>query len=191
MVNFSQAEEWPTNTDDLFDSIFKLDNQFNLIENDLDEMPSSSSDSGLSSVLSLSGEQQLSPLLPIEEDQIELSNSNLRNPPKFMDFDSMPSPNQSLDNSSPADSPMRSVMSSSSIGSPATPLDADLTESMDFQPSLLTLIEETSTAAETATMAVASNQLPPNHSHQPTPIFECGNYCIFIFIQSMNQFSLN
>ncbi|XP_043280448.1 cyclic AMP-responsive element-binding protein 3-like protein 4 isoform X2 [Venturia canescens] len=170
------AEEWPTSTDDLFDSIFKLDNQFNLIENDLDEMPSSSSDSGLSSVLSLSCEQQLSPLLPIEEDQIEMSNSNLGSPPNFMDFDSLGSPNQSLDESSPADSPIRSVMSSSSIGSPATPLDTDLNESMDFQPSLLTLVDpnlvEDHNVPATGNAPVAASHLSSDHGDQRGPILE-------------------
>lgn len=137
------TEEWPTNPDDFLDSIFKLeDNQFNLIENDLEAIPSSSSDSGLSSALSLSCEQQLSPLLPIEEDQVEVSNSDLSSPQNFMDFDSLGSPNQSMGST---DSPIRSVVSSN-IGSPAT----DVNEEMDFEPTLVAVVNPNNTIPDPA-----------------------------------------
>ncbi|XP_046623543.1 cyclic AMP-responsive element-binding protein 3-like protein 1 [Neodiprion virginianus] len=130
------TEEWPTNPDDFLDSIFKLDNQFDLIDSDLVAIPSSSSDSGLSSALS-SCEQQLSPLLPIEEEQIEF-NSDLNSPRDFVEFDPIESPNQSLESSpeSPIDSPIRSVMSSN-LGSPGT----DATEEMDFEQTLVNVVE--------------------------------------------------
>ncbi|XP_031837237.1 uncharacterized protein LOC116429016 [Nomia melanderi] len=132
------AEEWPTNPDDFLDSIFKLgDNQFDLIENDLDTIPSSSSDSGLSSALSLSCEQQLSPLLPIEEDQVEISNSGMNSPQNFVDFDSLDSPNQSMGS---VDSPVRSVVSSN-IGSPAT----DVAEEMDVEHTLVAVVNPNNT----------------------------------------------
>ena len=99
---------------------------------DLDTIPSSSSDSGLSSALSLSCEQQLSPLLPIEEDQTEIINSCLSSPQNAMDFDYLDSPNQSIGS---VDSPVRSVVSSN-IGSPVT----DTTEEMDCQQTFLTII---------------------------------------------------
>lgn len=145
------AEEWPTNPDDFLDSIFKLeDNQFNLMENDLETSPSSSSDSGLSSGLSLSCEQQLSPLLPIEEDQLEISNSELSSPQNFMDFDSMDSPNQSMGS---VDSPVRSVVSSN-IGSPVT----DVAEEMDFEHTLVAVVNPNNTLADTTTATVVAEQ---------------------------------
>ncbi|CAK9801354.1 Cyclic AMP-responsive element-binding protein 3-like protein 4 [Anthophora plagiata] len=135
------TEEWPSNPDDFLDSIFKLeDNQFNLIVNDLDEIPSSSSDSGLSSALSLSCEQQLSPLLPIEEDQVEISNSEMSSPQNVMDFDSLGSPNQSM---ASVDSPVRSVVSSN-IGSPAT----DVAEEMDVEQTLVAVVNPNNTLAD-------------------------------------------
>lgn len=142
-----KAEEWPTNPDDFLDSIFKLeDNQFNLIDNDLDAIPSSSSDSGLSSALSLSCEQQLSPLLPIEEDQLEISNSELSSPQDVMDFDSLGSPIQSM---ASVDSPVRSVVSSN-IGSPAT----DVAEEMDVEHTLVAVVNPTNTLADANTTIV-------------------------------------
>ncbi|KAG7210496.1 hypothetical protein KM043_012017 [Ampulex compressa] len=135
------TEEWPSNPDDFLDSIFKLeDNQFNLMDNDIDTIPSSSSDSGLSSALSLSCEQQLSPLLPIEEDHLEVSNSELSSPQNFMDFDSLGSPNQSMGS---VDSPVRSVVSSN-IGSPAT----DVAEEMDFDHTLVAVVNPNNTLAD-------------------------------------------
>ncbi|KAK0173948.1 hypothetical protein PV328_007082 [Microctonus aethiopoides] len=126
------TEEWQTNTD-FFDSIFNVDH-FNLINNDLEEIPSSSSDSGLSSVLSPSCEQQLSPLLPIETDQTETpNNDSLGSPQNFMDFDSLDGLNDSVGS---IDSPIRSVMSSNH-GSPAT----DITEEMEFEPTIVTAVD--------------------------------------------------
>ncbi|KAK1124238.1 hypothetical protein K0M31_006614 [Melipona bicolor] len=139
------AEEWPTNPDDFLDSIFKLeDNQFNLINNDLDAIPSSSSDSGLSSALSLSCEQQLSPLLPIEEDQLEISNSEINSPQNVMDFDPLGSPNQSM---ASVDSPVRSVVSSN-IGSPVT----DVAEEMDVEHTLVAVVNPANTLADANTI---------------------------------------
>lgn len=103
------------------------------MNDDLTAIPSSSSDSGLSSALSLSCEQQLSPLLPIEEDQLDLSNDNHNSSQTFMDFDSLGSPNDSVGS---VDSPVRSVMSSN-LGSPAT----DVTEEMEFEPTLISAVD--------------------------------------------------
>ena len=114
-----------------------IDNQFNLIEQntipeELETIPSSSSDSGLSSALSLSCEQQLSPLLPIEEDQNEFMNSCLSSPQDAMDFDYLDSPNQSIGS---VDSPIRSAVSSN-IGSPVP----DSTEEMECEQTFLTIV---------------------------------------------------
>lgn len=148
------TEEWPTNPDDFLDSIFKLeDNQFNLMENDLEAIPSSSSDSGLSSALSLSCEQQLSPLLPIEEDQVEISNSDLSSPQNFMDFDSLGSPNQSMGS---VDSPIRSVVSSN-IGSPVT----DVNEEMDFEPTLVAVVNPNNTVPDPTPPSATEQQQQP------------------------------
>lgn len=115
-----------------------MDDQFNLIDNDLETIPSSSSDSGLSSALSLSCEQQLSPLLPIEEDHVEMANDSadsINSPQDYdaLDFESLGSPNDSMGS---IDSPVRSVMSSN-LGSPAT----DITEEMDFEPKMMTMLD--------------------------------------------------
>ncbi|KAF3422149.1 hypothetical protein E2986_11270 [Frieseomelitta varia] len=137
------AEEWPTNPDDFLDSIFKLeDNQFNLMDNDLDAIPSSSSDSGLSSALSLSCEQQLSPLLPIEEDQLEISNSEINSPQNVMEFEPLGSPNQSM---ASVDSPIRS-----NIGSPVT----DVAEEMDVEQTLVAVVNPANTLADANTTIV-------------------------------------
>ncbi|XP_076234463.1 uncharacterized protein LOC143179228 [Calliopsis andreniformis] len=141
------AEEWPTNPDDFLDSIFKLeDNQFNLMQDDLETIPSSSSDSGLSSALSLSCEQQLSPLLPIEEDQVEISNSEISSPQNFMDFEPLGSPNQSMGS---VDSPVRSVVSSN-MGSPAT----DVAEEMDVEHTLVAVVNPNNTLTDVNTTIV-------------------------------------
>lgn len=147
-----KAEEWPTNPDDFLDSIFKLgDNQFDLIENDLDTIPSSSSDSGLSSALSLSCEQQLSPLLPIEEDQVEISNSGMNSPQNFVDSDSLDSPNQSMGS---VDSPVRSVVSSN-IGSPAT----DVAEEMDVEHTLVAVVNPNNTFNDVSMTNIAESAI--------------------------------
>lgn len=148
------TEEWPTNPDDFLDSMFKFDNQFdNLIENDLDAIPSSSSDSGLSSALSLSCEQQLSPLLPIEEDQVELCNSELSSPQNYMDFESVDSPNRSVGSE---DGPTQSV-ASSNVGSPET----DVTEDVEFEhKSNSVVVEETKFAAPMDRQNIADFGVP-------------------------------
>lgn len=151
-------EEWPTPEvyqDELFLNSFLNDNQFNLMDQDtmpedLDTIPSSSSDSGLSSALSLSCEQQLSPLLPIEEDQAEIINSCLSSPQNAMEFDYLDSPDQSIGS---VDSPTRSVVSSD-IGSPVT----DTTEEMDCQQACLTLVNPQVT--EDATIESTIDQNP-------------------------------
>lgn len=99
------------------------------IPGQLNSIPSSSSDSGLSSALSLSCEQQLSPLLPIEEDQNEIINSSLNSPQNAMDFDYLDSPNQSMGS---VDSTFRSAVSSN-IGSPVP----DTTEEIDCRQTFL------------------------------------------------------
>ena len=146
------AEEWPSNTDDFLDSIFKLeDNQFNLMQDDLETIPSSSSDSGLSSALSLSCEQQLSPFLHIEEDQVEISNSEISSPQNFMDFDPLGSPNQSMGS---VDSPVRSVISSS-MGSPAT----DVAEEMDVEHTFVAVVNPNNTLADVNATIVAEQPM--------------------------------
>ncbi|CAL7945532.1 unnamed protein product [Xylocopa violacea] len=145
------VEEWPTNTDDFLDSIFKLeDNQFNLIDNDLEAIPSSSSDSGLSSALSLSCEQQLSPLLPIEEDQAEISNSEMNSPQNIMDFESLGSPNQSM---ASVDSPVRSVVSSS-IGSPSM----DVPEETDTEQTFVAVVNPNNTFTDINNTTIVTEQ---------------------------------
>ncbi|XP_078034869.1 uncharacterized protein LOC144468926 [Augochlora pura] len=140
------AEEWLSNPDNLLDSIFKQeDNQFNLMKDELDTIPSSSSDSGLSSALSLSCEQQLSPLLPIEE----ISNSEMNSPQNFMDFESMDSPNQSVGS---VDSPIRSVVSSN-IGSPVT----DVAEEIDVEHTLVAVVNPNNTSADASATIVAES----------------------------------
>jgi len=112
---------------------------FSLIGKDLETMPSSSSDSGLSSALSPSYEQQLSPFLlknnNEEESQIEINNSNLSSPQNFMDFEPVVSPSLGS-----VDSPVRSVMSSN-IGSPVT----DATEEMDYEQTLVAVVTPNNT----------------------------------------------
>lgn len=159
-----KAEEWPTNPDDFLDSIFRLeDNQFSLMQDDLETIPSSSSDSGLSSALSLSCEQQLSPLLPIEEDQVEISNSEISSPQNFMDFESMGSPQQSVGS---VDSPVRSVVSSS-MGSPAT----DVAEEMDVEHTLVAVVNPNNTLTDVSTTILAEQ-----------PVVEIGkDFCLLIF----------
>ncbi|XP_011641557.1 probable basic-leucine zipper transcription factor J [Pogonomyrmex barbatus] len=136
------AEECPTNPDDLFASILKMEEDsfdFNLIEKNLETIASSSSDSGLSSALSLSYEQQLSPILSRtdnnEEEEIEICNSNLNSPQDFIDFEPATSPSLGS-----ITSPVRSVMSSN-IGSPIT----DATEEMDYEQTLVAVVTPNNT----------------------------------------------
>ncbi|KAI4503979.1 hypothetical protein M0802_001382 [Mischocyttarus mexicanus] len=147
------AEEWPTNPDEFLESIFKLeDNQFNLIENNLDSIPSSSSDSGLSSAPSFSLEQQLSPtFLPTEEDPIEISYSDSCSPENCMDVDPLESPNQSMIS---IDSPIRSIVSSN-IGSPVT----DVNEEIDFEPTLVAVVNPNDTVPDSTTI-LTTDQKP-------------------------------
>ncbi|GAB1859015.1 cAMP-responsive element-binding protein 3-like protein 4 [Camponotus japonicus] len=142
------AEECPTNPDDLFASILKMEEDsqldFNLIGRDLETVPSSSSDSGLSSILSLSYEQQLSPFLSrVDKEEIEISNSDLSSPQDFVDFEPAASPSLGS-----VDSPVRSVMSSN-IGSPAT----DVVEEMDYEQTLVAVVTPNNTMPNTGTIA--------------------------------------
>ena len=123
--------------------------------NDFGETPSSASDSGLSSALSPSCDQQLSPSLTIEDDQVEIVNSNLDSP-HMMEFDPLDSPNQSIDSS------VRSVMSSS-IGSPET----DIIDEMDFEPSLMTVVDPNVVEGTTEEATIVSTM-------EQQPIIECG-----------------
>lgn len=129
-----QADE--TNPEEFFASILDMNSHldFGLIEKDLETIPSSSSDSGLSSALSLSEsyEQQLSPFLSKTDnnDEEEIGNSNLNSPQDCMDFEPAASPSLGS-----VDSPVRSVMSSN-IGSPTT----DLVEEMDLDHSLVAIV---------------------------------------------------
>lgn len=102
------------------------------ISGDLETVPSSSSDSGLSSAFSLSCEQQLSPHLPMEEDQTGTINSCLNSPQNNAEFDYLDSPNESVDS---VDSPDRSVVNSN-FGSPI----AEGTEEMDYQQTFVTIV---------------------------------------------------
>ncbi|XP_029664917.1 cyclic AMP-responsive element-binding protein 3-like protein 1 [Formica exsecta] len=149
------AEECPTNPDDLFASILKMEDDsqldFNLIGKDLETVPSSSSDSGLSSILSLPYEQQLSPFLSRTdnnaEEQIEISNSDLSSPQDYVDFEPAASPSLGS-----MDSPVRSVMSSN-IGSPAT----DVVEEMDYEQTLVAVVTPNNTMSNTNT-TIATEQ---------------------------------
>lgn len=117
---------------------------FNLIGRDLETVPSSSSDSGLSSILSLSYEQQLSPFLSrVDKEEIEISNSDLSSPQDFVDFEPAASPSLGS-----VDSPVRSVMSSN-IGSPAT----DVVEEMDYEQTLVAVVTPNNTMPNTGTIA--------------------------------------
>lgn len=139
-----QTEECPTNADDFFASILKMEEDsqldFSLIGKDLEMIASSPSDSGLSSALSLSYEQQLSPLLSIknEEEQIEVITSNVNSPQNCMDLESAGSPIQSLGS---VDSPVRSIMSSN-ISSPVT---EEITEEMDYGQTLVAVVTPNNT----------------------------------------------
>lgn len=137
-----QAEECPTNPDDLFASFLKMEEDphldFNLIGKDLETIASSSSDSGLSSALSLSYEQQLSPFLSRTDnnEEEEIGNCDLSSPQDFVDFEAATSPSLGS-----VGSPVRSVMSSK-IGSPTTDV---ATEEMDYEQSLVTIVTPNST----------------------------------------------
>lgn len=132
-------EEWIATSgyqDDFLNS-FLNDDQFNFMDNDtisgdLEAVPSSSSDSGLSSAFSLSCEQQLSPHLPMEEDQTGIINSCLNSPQNTAEFDYLDSPNESVDS---VGSPDRSVVSSN-FGSPIP----QSTEEMDCQQTFVTIV---------------------------------------------------
>ena len=124
---------------------------FNLIGKDLETVPSSSSDSGLSSILSLPYEQQLSPFLSRadnnEEEQMEISNSDLSSSQDFIDFEPAASPSLGS-----IDSPVRSVVSSN-IGSPVT----DVIEEMDYEQTLVAVVTPNNTTPNTST-TIATEQ---------------------------------
>lgn len=152
------AEECPTNPDDLFASILKMEEDdpqldFNLIGKDLDRVPSSSSDSGLSSILSLPYEQQLSPFLSRtdncdeEQMEMEISNSDLSSTQDFADLEQAVSPSLGS-----VDSPIRSGMSSN-IGSPV----ADAIEEMDYEQTLVAVVTPNNTTPNMST-TVATEQ---------------------------------
>lgn len=126
---------------------------FNLIGKDLNTSPSSSSDSGLSSMLSPSYEQQLSPFLlktdNNEEEQIEISNFDLNSPQNFIDFEPAASPSLGS-----VDSPVRSIMSSN-IGSPAT----DVTEEMDYEQTLVAVVTPNNTMPNINTVVAAEQPI--------------------------------
>lgn len=147
-----QAEDCPTNPDDLFASILKMEEDpldFNLIGKDLETIASSSSDSGLSSALSPSYEQQLSPFLSRTDnnEEEEIGNSDLNSSQEFMDFEAAASPSLGS-----VDSPIRSVMSSN-IGSPTT----DVAEEMDYEQSLVAIVTPNNTMPSLST-TVATEQ---------------------------------
>lgn len=135
---------------------------FNLIGKDLETVPSSSSDSGLSSILSLPYEQQLSPFLSRadnnEEEQMEISNSDLSSSQDFIDFEPAASPSLGS-----IDSPVRSVVSSN-IGSPVT----DVIEEMDYEQTLVAVVTPNNTTPNTST-TIATEQ----------PIFDIGKILLY------------
>lgn len=164
------AEEYPSNSDDLFASILKMEEDpnldFNLIGKDLETIASSSSDSGLSSALSLSYEQQLSPFLSKADnnEEEEIINSDLNSSQDFVDFEAAASPSLAS-----VDSPVRSVMSSN-IGSPI----ADMAEEMDYEQSLVAIVTPNNTTPSlNATIAteqpVVDIDSAPKQQIQPTP----------------------
>lgn len=127
---------------------------FNLIDKDLKTSPSSSSDSGLSSMLSPSYEQQYSPFLlkntdNNEDDQIEISKFDLDSPQNFVDFEPAASPSLGS-----VDSPVRSIMSSN-IGSPAT----DVTEEMDYEQTLVAVVTPNNTMPNINTVVAAEQPI--------------------------------
>ncbi|KAL0123815.1 hypothetical protein PUN28_005976 [Cardiocondyla obscurior] len=133
------AEECSPNPDDLFASILKMEDSnldLGFIGKDLETIASSSSDSGLSSALSLSYEQQLSPFLSRtdnnEEEEIGTSDQNN---PEFGELEFAASPSVGS-----VDSPVRSVMSSN-VGSPTT----DVTEEIDYDQSLVAIVTPNNT----------------------------------------------
>lgn len=148
-----QTEECPMNSDDdLFASILKMEEDplgFNLIGKDIETVASSSSDSGLSSALSLSYEQQLSPYLSRTDNNEEedIGNSDLKSPQDFVDFEAAVSPSLGS-----VDSSVKSVVSSN-IGSPIT----DLAEEMDYEPSLVAIVTPNNTMPSLST-TVATEQ---------------------------------
>lgn len=111
---------------------------FNLIGKDHEMIASSPSDSGLSSALSLSYEQELSPLLSInEEEHIEI-NADSNSSQNFVDFESADSPIQTLGS---VDSPVRSGMSSD-ISSPAA---EEVAEEVDYGQTLVAVVTPNNT----------------------------------------------
>ncbi|XP_020286116.1 uncharacterized protein LOC109855862 [Pseudomyrmex gracilis] len=165
--DIAAAEESPAETEDLFASILKMEEDtqlgFNLIDKDLETIQSSSSDSGLSSALSLSYEQQLSPFLSKvnEEEHIEISNSDLSSPQNFMDFEPAASPSLAS-----VDSPVRSVVSSN-IGSPAT----DVTEEIDYEQTLVAVVTPNNTTPNGNTVVAEQPIVDISPAHKQTTTY--------------------
>jgi len=182
-----QPEECPTNPDDLFASILKMEEDphldFNLIGKDLETIASSSSDSGLSSALSLSYEQQLSPFLSKTDnnEEEEIGNSDLSSRQDFMDFEAAASPSLGS-----VDSPVRSVMSSN-IGSPIT----DMAEEMDYEQSLVAIVTPNNTISSLSTTIATEQPIVDigktlSHSRKST----CNNMIKKVREMSLNNVSL-
>lgn len=145
-------DEW-TPSDDLLQLDLNTINDLNPINeldtiNDLNDMDITSSlnfdnnlasppssDSGLSSALSLTGEEHMSPLLTFNDDANEL-NDKAFNADALIRYEPFYPSNESFDSN---DSPIRSVMSSS-MGSPEAD---DVIEDMDFEPNMVTIPEQT------------------------------------------------
>ncbi|KAF7990053.1 hypothetical protein HCN44_008996 [Aphidius gifuensis] len=124
----------PINELDTINDLNDMDLTSNLnFDNDLASPPSS--DSGLSSALSLTGEEHMSPLLTFDDDANELNDKKF-NPDDLIRYEPFYPSNESFDSN---DSPIRSVMSSS-MGSPET---GDVIEDMDFEPNMVTIPEQT------------------------------------------------
>ena len=86
-------ENWPSSECyDFLDSFLNFDNHFNL--NEMDMRATSPSDVGIGSTKSLSSEDQLSPFLPMEEEQEDITNSCVQS---VTDVDSVNSSNESIE----------------------------------------------------------------------------------------------
>lgn len=136
-----------------------------LPDNFLDNDSPPSSDSGLSSALSLSGEQQLSPFLHFEDDPTDLNDKV--SPKDIVDFESFGSPNESFNS---IDSPNRSTISSC-MGSPET----DATEEMDFETSLMPIVDSITTTETSGEIKM------PIIKQEPSIEFGKNNKYIFFF----------
>lgn len=156
---------------------------FNFIGKELKTSPSSSSDSGLSSALSLSYEQQLSPLLSNisnEEEQTEISDyPPLNSPHDLVDFESINSPIQSM--ASVDNSPVRSLMSSN-ISSPDIIITDDVAEEeMDCEQTLVAVVTPNNTISNSNDVIV-TEQAPTTNIRKilGPPIIGLNNFCALI-----------